>query len=104
MEYTNKYKVILTSRFKRNLQDIYDYIAFSLKEPDVANELYLKVIKFVLDLEFFPKRYSRLYNNKFKDENLRRLLVDNYIIIFKVYTGTRTNLCFTYISWKSKLH
>lgn len=78
----DKYKVIFTKIFKEELQDIFFYIKFFLKEPNIATQIYNKIIFFITGLNYFPMRYCKIKNSK--NVNLHRLIVNNYIIFYEV--------------------
>lgn len=91
-----KYKIITSSSFEKELQNIFYYINFFLREPITAKNLYNKVINSILSLSYFPERFSKLHN--YKNFNFRRLLIDNYIIIYEVMSDARTSFYITYFS------
>lgn len=103
MIYTERYIINQTPEFEKELEYTYNYLAFKLKEPITAKNFYNKVIKEIYSLQYLPERYVRIFDFRNKERNLRRLLVDNYVIIYEVNKNTRTSFCFTYLSWQSKL-
>ena len=76
------YKIIISSSFEKELQNIFYYINFFLREHTTAKYFYNKVINSISTLSYFPERFPKLSNNK--NSNFRRLLIDNYIIIYEV--------------------
>lgn len=97
----NKYKVNLTSQFIEELDKI---LYFSLYSQKTVKKLYDKIKNSVLNLDFSPERYFRISNmKKYKKLNIRRLPIDNYIIIYEVNNNTRSSLYFTYISSAVKI-
>lgn len=104
MSYNKKYTLLPTSTFKRELGEIIYYIKYKLKEPSIAKSLYNNVIKEIQSLEFMPERYKRIENVYDKSKILRKLSVNNYIIIYEVNDITRTSLYFTHFSWQSRLY
>ena len=89
MVYMNKYKIILTKQFKLELRDIIKYISSSLQEPITAKKIGIKIRKKISSLNFLPERYIQVTNAKFKDGNTRKLILDNYIIIYKIEESKR---------------
>ena len=61
----NKYNIKTTKAFEEELLDIYSYI-----------------------VEYLPERYSRIFKSKFKNRNLRKLLINNFVIIYEVRNDT----------------
>ena len=80
----NKYSVNLTSQFNKELKDIYEYIYYSLSSPQTANKLYFKIKNSILNLKFFPESYPKIIFNNSKEHNLRKMIVNKFVIIFKV--------------------
>ena len=84
----NKYNIKTTKAFEEELLDIYSYIVDYLQEPKIANEKYKKIRNKILSLQYLPERYSRIFKSKFKNRNLRKLLINNFIIIYEVKNDT----------------
>ena len=81
----DKYIINITSHFSEELENIYYYIYFYLNSPKAANRLYNKVKNEILSLRNSPERYSKVYDIRdIKNDNIRKLLVSNYIIIYQV--------------------
>ncbi len=82
----NKYKVNTTMAFEEELQFIYEYIANQLQEPTIAKQNYKKIRDKILTLQYWPERHQNIFKSKFK--NLRKLLINNFIIIYEVKNDT----------------
>ena len=81
----NRYTVNLTPEFENELDTIYFNLLFKNRSIAAAKQFFYKVRKSVLDLNMFPERYSRLSNsNKLQKSNIRKLLMGNYVIIYRV--------------------
>lgn len=81
----NKFTVNLTSDFENELDVIYFKLLFANHSTMSAKQFFYKVRKSVLELNEFSERYSRLSNyGKARELNIRRLLIENYIIIYRV--------------------
>ena len=91
----NKYSIYPTSTFKNELENIINYIKFTLKEPNIADNLYKIIINSISSLAFLPMRNIRLYNFKNNTKNLRKLHVKEYD---SIKIDTRSNFYSTYIS------
>lgn len=89
-----KYKIIPTPSYKQELALVYNYIYFKLKNPITAKRLYNNVKSKILSLQYFPERCSRI--PIYKNNNVRKILVNDYIIIYQVNTDTRTDFYSTY--------
>lgn len=98
MTYNDKYIIRQTSSFEKELEKIYLYITFRLKEPKIAKKIFRKVKKEIYSLQYSPERYTKIFNDKNTNRNIRRMLVNKYLIIYEVDNNTRTSIHFTYIS------
>lgn len=78
------YKIITTSNFEIEFQKIYNYISFNLKEPLVARKFYSKIISSITSLNYFPERYPKFSDFKNHNSNIRKIIVNNYIIIYQI--------------------
>ena len=47
-----------------------------------------KIRNKILSLQYLPERYSRIFKSKFKNRNLRKLLINNFVIIYEVRNDT----------------
>lgn len=96
-----KYTIRQTTSFEVELENIYRYLAFSLKEPNTAKKYLNTIIEKIYSLQFFPERYSKIHN--FKNRNIRKMPVNNYLVIFEVVNDTRSSFYSTYFSRFTKL-
>lgn len=87
-----KYQLIWLNSFKDELSHIYYYLSNILKEPSIANNFHHKVFKILSSLSYFPERYQRISSHK----NIRRIPINNYIILYTVNHNTRTSFYLTY--------
>ena len=77
-----KYVINYDNSFKREIRRIYEYISEELNEIKIANK-FLKIIDNKIKiLESFPFAY-KVYRKEDEFE-YRKLIVKNYIIIYKV--------------------
>ena len=94
----NKYKVILSSQFNKELNYILSYLYYNLKISKVAENLYTKIFKRLATLEYLPEICSKLYYNNYK---YRKLLINKYIIIYEVNIKTK-KVCILHIFHSSQ--
>ncbi len=80
----NEYSINITSQFREELDEIYYYIYFTLSSPNTAKVLYSKIKKTIFNLNLFPERYPKLLISKYKHRNIRKAIVNNFIIVFEV--------------------
>lgn len=79
-----QYNILISDSAENDLDKIYRYIAFELCAPETAEKQYNRIMKKIMDLETFPDRIRIMENKAGKNLKLRRLLVDNYSVIFKI--------------------
>lgn len=77
-----EYKVITTDTFEDEVKNIYFKIKFYYKKPIKAKNVYNKIIDSIKKLNLFPEEFSKVKN--FKNLNLHRLIINNYIVIYEV--------------------
>ena len=94
----NKYKTIWSPKSKKDLHNIYTYIAYSLKETSIAHHIVKKLLNSISRLACFPERYPKIFYYTNKSKNLRKLLFDKYLILYEIDNISRENLHFTHIS------
>ena len=100
MENDKLYNVIVSPIFMNELNRILEYISRRLIEPKIAKRFYQKVKQKINLLENFPEIYPRFIINK---QEFRRIIIKNYVIIYKINSITRRSFYSTYFPWKSKL-
>ncbi|MCI9063837.1 MAG: type II toxin-antitoxin system RelE/ParE family toxin [Clostridia bacterium] len=76
-----EFNIILSRSFNDDLENIFSYIFYLLKEPYTAINFKHKVASKIASLKYFPNRYSKIliHNNQY-----RKLPVGNFIIIYDV--------------------
>lgn len=80
----SSYNVVITEVAQHDLLDIFDYIAFELREPESANRLLSKIKLKVKSLEEFPKRNHMISEPKYEAQKIRWCLVEDYMIFYQV--------------------
>ena len=75
-----KYNVVITASSLKDMEDLYNYIAYELYSPDSAKKLYFKIANAIQSLELFAERY-RVFSNE-DGYSTRRMLVDNYSVFY----------------------
>lgn len=94
----NRFIVHPTATFKEELLNIIHYIKYNLKEPLIVDKIYKTILNKISTLDFMPERYPKILGYSNKISNLRSLIINNYIIVYKVVRNTRSRFYFTYIS------
>lgn len=79
-----KYKVVMSNQAEKELSNIITYINSVLLEPNIARNLLKKITDSISNLETFPEKYSLISDEYTIRENVRKCIVDNYIIIYGI--------------------
>ena len=79
-----KYEVDITDVALLDMESIYDYIANALHSPDNALGQYNRISKAILNLDSFPKRFPLVGFEPEHTWNMRKMVVDNYVVFFIV--------------------
>ncbi|MBO5413100.1 MAG: type II toxin-antitoxin system RelE/ParE family toxin [Clostridia bacterium] len=98
-----KYKIIWSPKAYMDLQNIHFYIEYYLREKITANNVVKRILDSISNLSYLPEKYVKLKNFNDKTKNLRKMPINNYLVIYEINNNTRTSLHFTYFSWKPKL-
>ena len=82
------YKVQLTEEAKQDLFDIYEYIAFSLLEPETAKNIKNKIVDGLNSLNEMPGRHPIYQEEPWKSRELRRINIGNHCGFYLVRENT----------------
>lgn len=80
----NKYKVKINPRAIHELDGIYQYIASEKLAPDNAKGQIDRIKKAILNLDTFPQSHQERNEGRYAGKSYRQLLIDNYIVIFRI--------------------
>ena len=80
----DKYKVMINPRAIRELDNIYEYIANERLAPENAKGQVDRIKKAVLSLDTFPQSHQERNEGRYAGKSYRQLLIDNYIVIFRI--------------------
>lgn len=86
----DKYTVKINPKAFRDLDIIFEYIAHEKLSPENALGQISRIKKAILGLSFFPQAHQERLEGRFTRKGYRQLLIDNYIIIFRVDENTKT--------------
>jgi len=78
------YTIELLSKAYHDLDDIYDYIAQSLLEPEVAEKLINALEEAIFSLEQMPRRGTLRKIGVYANKGYRQLFVKNFIVIYRI--------------------
>ena len=79
-----RYKVEITERALRDMEEIYSYIARELGAPETALRLFDRLTEAALSLEYFPARMALVPFEPERSAGLRRLNVERYAIFYLI--------------------
>lgn len=80
----DKYKVKINPRAIRELDNIYEYIAAEKLAPENAKGQVNRIKSAILDLGTFPQSHQERHEGRYAGKGYRQLIVDNYIVIFRI--------------------
>ncbi len=78
------YKIEITERAEHDLFEIFDYISSVIKEPKTAVEQLQRIRDAIYSLEIFPKRHELIKFEMLQYAELRKLIIDNYLVFYKI--------------------
>ena len=79
-----KYNIIIEKYAQKDLESIYNYICNNLVNKEAAIKLLNKINEKFDSIALFPKSAPLIINNYVKNNNIRKLLIDNYIAFYEV--------------------
>ncbi len=82
------YQVIITPSAELDLQELFQYIAFSVQMPQTARNFVNRLKEAIMDLAQMPERWPLLRTEPWHAQGLRRAIVAGYLIIFVVLEDT----------------
>ena len=86
----DKYTVKINPKTFRDLNSIFEYIAHKKLSPENALGQIRRIKTAILGLNYFPQAHQERLEGRFARKGYRQLLVDNYIIIFRIDEKTKT--------------
>ena len=74
--------VYYSSEALRDLQDIYEYIAFVLSAPETAEKLVNKLRAMIRSLDEMPNRYPIYDSEPWRSKGIRKFNVGHYLVFY----------------------
>lgn len=90
-----KYKVKLSPKALRDIENIFAYIALEKLSPENAQGQTDRIWQALKTLEHFPQSHQERKEGYYAGKGYRQLLIDNYIAVFKVSEKEKTVLVVT---------
>ena len=79
-----KYNIEYSKEAKQDLIGIKQYIKYNLQEPEIAKKLISKIRTEINKLKDKPEIYTIIDDDIIKKLEIRKLIVDNYIIFYRI--------------------
>ena len=86
----DKYKVKLSPRAFREIDDIFSYIALEKLSPENAKRQTDRIWAALKKLDIFPQSHQERTEGRYAGKEYRQLLIDNYIAIFRIDEISKT--------------
>lgn len=80
----DKYKIKLYPNAFRDIDSIYEYIAYEKLAPENAKGQTDRIWKALKSLEELPAAHQDRLEGKYSGKGYKQLLIDNYLAIFKI--------------------
>lgn len=77
-------KIVYTNTARRDLREIYEYIAYTLLVPDTAKAVSGKLLREARSLESLPERNPLYRDEPWHSQGVRFLRVKNYLVFYTV--------------------
>ena len=78
-----KYNIEYSKESKQDLVRIKQYIKNNLQEPEIAQKLIFKIREEINALKNAPEIYAIIDDDIIKRLEIRKLIVDNYIVFYR---------------------
>jgi len=80
----DKYKISIYPKAFKELDEIFKYIAIEKQSPGNAKAQTDRIRQALQSLEVFPQSHQERLEGRFAKRGYRQLLIDNYIVIYKI--------------------
>ena len=78
------YAVNVTQQARHDMKTIYEYIALTMMEPEIAKKQYTRIEKAIAGLDIMPERFRQYEKEPWQSRNLRIMPVDNFLAFYIV--------------------
>ena len=79
-----KYNIEYSKESKQNLIEIKKYIKYNLQESEIAQKLISEIRNEINNLKHNPEIYSIIDDDLIKKLEIRKLIVNNYIVFYRI--------------------
>jgi toxin ParE1/3/4 len=77
-----KNAVFLTHQAENDLKSIFEYVAITLFEPEIASNLIQRIEQAIISLEYMPERFRLYEKAPWFNIGLRQMPIDNFVIFY----------------------
>ncbi len=85
-----KWKIKYSDQARRDIRDIYEYLAYEQQEPEMAAKQVQKIMKSIRRLDEMPMRYSIYKEEPWKSQGVRYYPEGGQLIFYQVEREKRT--------------
>ena len=79
-----EYEIEYSKDSMQDLVEMKQYIKFKLQEPEIAQKIIRKIREEINNLRNNPKRYATIDNKKIERLEIRKIIVKNYIVFYRI--------------------
>lgn len=83
----NQYNIEYSKEAREDLIEIKRYIKYNLQEPQTAQKLISKIKSEIDKLKSNPQMFTIIDDDFIKKFEIRKLIVDNYIVFYRIQTN-----------------
>ena len=108
MDISNEsYKIFFTDNAILDMNNIFEYISKKLYLPNSARRLMKEINDRIENLKYMPKIYNVIKKNDLLENEYRKIVIKNYVIIYTINEYTKTvyiaNLYYSRSNYFSKI-
>ena len=89
------YRVTMSDRAVKDLDEIYSYIASILIEPGTALSLVSEIESGILSLDIMPHRCPKRKVGVYANKGYRQLFIKNYSVVFRIVESKKQVIIIT---------
>ncbi|MFY9119001.1 MAG: type II toxin-antitoxin system RelE/ParE family toxin [Syntrophomonadaceae bacterium] len=84
------YRIVYTQEAEQDIVDIYRYIAFDLRAPEIARSQTYRIMGSIIRLDKMPLRHQLYQEEPWHSKGLRFLPIDSYLVFYVVQEEDKT--------------
>lgn len=78
------YKLIISERFEKDLDNVLNYISNRLYNPSAANQILCKTEEAISRIAENPLLYPAYHDEKLAEKGYRYVIIANYLLFYRV--------------------